>query len=86
MSMIKTLKRSASTGFDEVPLKLVIIASEIISDPLSERINETYIKKSYFPTAEKVACVAPAFKKEDRLLKKNYRPISVLNVFSKIFE
>ena len=28
----------------------------------------------------------PAFKKEDRLLTKNYRPISVLDVFSKIFE
>ena len=75
-----------SIGFDEIPLKLVIIASEIMSDPLSELINDTLIKKSYFPTVEKVACVTPAFKKEDRLLKKNYRPISVLDVFSKIFE
>ena len=57
-----------------------------MSDPLSELINDTLIKKSYFPTVEKVACVTPAFKKEDRLLKKNYRPISVLDVFSKIFE
>ena len=39
-----------------------------------------------FPRGEKIACVTPVFKKEDRLDKKNYRPISVLNVFSKIFE
>ena len=86
ISIIKTLKRSASIGIDEITLKLVIIVSEIISDPLSELINETLIKKSYFPTVEKVACVTPAFKKEDRFLKENYRPISVLNVFSKISE
>ena len=63
ISIIKTLKRSASVGFDEIPLKLVIIASEIISDPLYELINETLIKKLYFPTVEKVACVMPASKK-----------------------
>ena len=85
-SIIKTLKSSASIGFNGISLKLVIIASEIISDLLSELINETVINKSYFPAVEKVACVTPAFKKEDCSLKKNYRPISVLNVFSKIFE
>ena len=34
----------------------------------------------------KVACITPAFKKEDRLDQTNYMPISVLNVFSKVFE
>ena len=42
MSIIKTLKRSPSIGFDEIPLKLVIIASEIISDPLSELNRKNY--------------------------------------------
>ena len=32
INIIKTLKRSASIGFDEIPLKLVIITFEIISD------------------------------------------------------
>ena len=39
-----------------------------------------------FPNIEKDALVTPVFKKEDRQIKTNYRPISVLNVFSKIFE
>ena len=39
-----------------------------------------------FPNVEKEASVTPVFKTEDRQIKTNYRPISVLNVFSKIFE
>ena len=39
-----------------------------------------------FLLREKVATVTPVFKKDDKLSRKNYRPISVLNVFSKVFE
>ena len=38
------------------------------------------------PQCRKIACVAPVFKNDDRLDKSNYRPINVLNVFSKILE
>ena len=34
----------------------------------------------------KEACITPVFKKDDRLRKENYRPISILNTFSKAFE
>ena len=44
------------------------------------------MNEGFFPHAEKIACIAPAFKKEDRLDYTNYRPISVLIVFSKVFE
>ena len=44
------------------------------------------IKCSHFSNTEKIACITPAFKKDDRYKKENYRPISVLNAFSKIFE
>ena len=75
-----------SIGLDNIPPRLVKLGSQIISKPLSQLVNETIIKQTNFPEAEKIACVTPVFKKEDRLDKKNYRPISVLNVFSKIFE
>ena len=42
--------------------------------------------ESIFQSVEKVACVSPAFKKTDGLNKENYRPISVLNAFSKVLE
>ena len=44
------------------------------------------LEESIFPDAKKKASVTPVFKKDDKLLKTNYKPISVLNVFSKVFE
>ena len=44
------------------------------------------MNEGFFPDAEKIACITPAFKKEDRRDWTNYRPIGVLNVFSKVFE
>ena len=62
------------------------IAGDIIAEPLTNLINFTLIDGHSFPLREKVATVTPIFKKHDKLSKKNYRPISVLNVFSKVFE
>ena len=84
--IIDKLEEKTSTGFDSIPPKLIKLGSKIISEPLSHLINETIINQSLFPQGEKIACITPVFKKEDRLDKKNYRLISVLNVFSKIFE
>ena len=39
-----------------------------------------------FPDKLKLADITPIFKKEDATLEKNYRPVSVLPVVSKIFE
>ena len=44
------------------------------------------ISNSYFPDLCKLADVRPVFKKADPLLKKNYRPVSVLSTMSKLFE
>ena len=62
------------------------MAPDIIAEPLTNLINSTLIDCHLFPLREKVATVAPVFKKDDELSKKNYRPISVLNVFSKVYE
>ena len=39
-----------------------------------------------FPENLKLADITPVFKKEDKNLAKNYRPISVLPTLSKVFE
>ena len=44
------------------------------------------IKNGTFPNNLKNADITPTFKKEDRLSKINYRPISILPTFSKIYE
>ena len=48
-------------------------------------INQS-ITKGIFPDLLKTACVVPAFKKEDQSEKETYRPICILNTFSKVFE
>ena len=49
-------------------------------------LDSTPHTESIFPSVEKVASVTSVFKKTDRLNKENYRPISVLNAFSKVLE
>ena len=44
------------------------------------------ISRSIFPKCLKIARVVPLFKGGDRMLMESYRPISVLNIFSKIVE
>ena len=84
--VIKDMKSHTSMGIDNIPPRLLIMAADIIADPLTDLINATMLEESIFPDAEKRASVTPVFKKDDKLLKTNYRPICVLNVFSNVFE
>ena len=86
LKIIRGMKSNTSVGVDNIPPKLVIMSAEVIAEPLTDLINNTMLDHLIFPSVEKEASVTPAFKKEDRQFKENYRPISVLNVFSKIFE
>ena len=61
------------------------MAAEAISAPLSNIFNKS-IKNGQFPDDLKDAEVSPLFKKDDPFIKKNYRPVSILNSHSKIFE
>ena len=53
--------------------------------PLTYLINSS-INKGIFPNELKIAKVIPIFKSGDKTSIENYRLISVLSVFSKIFE
>ena len=57
----------------------------IIADPLSKIIYIS-LRNGIFPDKLKVAKVLPVFKSEDPQYFVNYRPISLLPIFSKIFE
>ena len=62
------------------------MAAELLSTPLSIAINKCF-KCNIFPRNAKVACVKPLDKKtEDKHCISNFRPASILNTFSKIYE
>lgn len=83
--ILTSLKPDTATGEDTIPPKLVRLAASELSVPLADIINQS-IEKHMFLSNHKIASVTPCFKKDDNLLKENYRPISVLNAFSKVFE
>jgi hypothetical protein len=58
---------------------------KIIAPQITSILNMS-IDQNVFPDKLKKAQVTPLYKKNDPLLKTNYRPVSVLCIFSKIFE
>ena len=83
---LKMLDGRKSTGVDQIPPKLVCLASDELALPLTKAINCS-IRNFVFPQNAKTAAVCPLDKGEPlRTVEKNFRPVSVLNTFSKIFE
>ena len=76
----------ASAGEDKIPPKLAKLASKHLVTPLKNVINSS-IRTQFFPTKAKRAVVTPIDKgSKDKHNVNNFRPVSVLNVFSKFYE
>ena len=77
-----------SAGSDKIPPKIVIKSAKYLSKPLTEIINAT-ITQEKFPDNAKLTRLTPIYKNPkdgSRLQSTNYRPVSVLSVFSKVIE
>ena len=83
--LIRSLNSSKSVGPCSIATKILKIAREIVSLPLSQLIN-TSISKVSFPNIFKLPQVISIFKNASRLLCKNYRPILCLSNISKFLE
>ena len=83
-SIIKNLKNSAA-GWDELSPKQMKTIACYIAEPLTYLCNIS-LTKGIFPQELKRANVIPLYKSGNQMSVNNYRPVSVLPVFSKIYE
>ena len=81
----KSLQRNKACGIDNVSSNIVIDVYDEIKQPLFQIFKHSF-DTGVFPDSLKIAKVSPIFKSGDSSLLGNYRPISVLPVFSKILE
>ena len=84
-NIISDMKLTSSCGVDHIPVSVLKSIKTKISPILAILINHS-IANSSFPDALKIAKVTPILKQGDKSSISNYRPISLLNTFSKIYE
>jgi len=83
--IIDSLKDKNSSGYDEISTKIIKISKPFIISPLISICNKMLVRGIY-PERLKFSLIKPIYKSGDKSFPSNYRPISLLPVFSKIFE
>ena len=84
--VITNLDSSKASGPDCIPVVVLKNCEPELSYILAELFNMC-LKESCFPDCWKVSSVVPVFKNVgERCIAKNYRPVSLLSVVSKVFE
>jgi Notch-like protein len=82
---VKSLKLKYLYGCDEIAQHILKISLPFTLSPLTYMCNKS-LSLGVFPTGLKYSQINPIFKKSDRTDMANYRAISLLTSFSKIFE
>eukprot|EP00732_Lithocolla_globosa_P002639 Lithocolla_globosa_v1_NODE_1798_length_2330_cov_3.987692.p3 type:complete len:131 gc:universal NODE_1798_length_2330_cov_3.987692:433-825(+) len=85
--LIKEIRRldPNKRGNDQLQTPLLRDSANVI-DPYLLYVIRVSFQKGVFPDSLKIARVTPLYKSDDPTDPANYRPISVLPTFSKIFE
>jgi hypothetical protein len=85
IEIVSSLRSGSAAGYDKIPVWIVKNGIDLISEPLCKLVNLS-IETGIVPDKMKIARIIPIFKSGDNRLFSNYRPISVLPIFSKILE
>lgn len=83
--VLKRLNPSKGAGADGIPSIFAVRCASALALPLALIFNES-LSTGIFPSAWKDALVIPLHKGGDTGSVKNYRPISLITVFAKVFE
>ena len=84
-ALLKQTDPKKATGPDTIPPKLVKMSANITDNHLCDIMNMG-IENYNFPDNTKVATVRPIYNKKSRNVIENYRSVSLLNAFSKVYE
>ena len=85
VKIINSFPNNKSPGTDNINSKILKEISDITATPLMYIFNLSF-SSGTVPNLLKIAKVIPAYKKGERNLPGNYRPISLLSIFDKIME
>ena len=82
---IMSVPLNKSHGLYSCPIRILRCARHILSKPLSDLINKS-VEIGIYPSKLKHAKVIPIYKGNEKDDPSNYRPISLLSIFNRIFE
>ena len=85
LSLLRNINPHKANGPDMITGEMLRICDDSVVLPLKIIFNNI-LETGNYPTAWKQANVTPVFKKNDKQLLKNYRPISLLPLCGKVFE
>ena len=87
LKIIKALNIHKARGHDDISIRMIKICDKSLLKPLI-LLFENSTKSSCYPDIWKRSNIIPVHKKKknDKQLVNNYRPISLLPIFGKIFE
>ena len=77
--------KDSSAGWDDIKPSVIKHVKTFIKKPLAHISNLSFMS-GVFPNELKIANVIPIYKANDKMEFSNYRPVSVLPVFSKVLE
>ena len=81
IDLVNDLRSGTAAGYDTISVSIIKESIGIISEPLTHIINLSF-QSGIVPDRMKIARVIPMFKSGDSSLLTNYRPVSVLPIFS----
>ena len=82
--LVRSLNPHKAAGSDGISGQMLLLCDETVIPPLKIIFNNI-LSTAVFPDMWKLANVTPIYKKEDKQLVKNYRPISLLPICGKIY-
>lgn len=85
LTTIESLESKSSCGYDNLSSIMLKNIKNEISPILTTIVNQAF-NSGTFPDKLKIAKVSPIYKKSDKSVIDNYRPISLLPTISKVFE